>query len=156
MKLGKVSDLFGFTKTEMMVFAFMSGVFLFGLGIYYYKLSGNCKEGKFDYSASDSLFVASSVDDEDSSSKYRKQVLELKPNMPAKKNNLPAEKSIDLNKAGISELSMLPGVGRKTAEKIIEYRKTYGRFKVVDELLEVKGIGPVKFERIKKYIIVVN
>ncbi len=49
---------------------------------------------------------------------------------------------------------MLPGIGIKTAERILAYRKASGRFNSIDELLEVKGIGNSKFDKIKKYIFV--
>ena len=65
-----------------------------------------------------------------------------------------AEKSVNLNEASIEQLSMLPGIGIKTAERILAYRKASGRFNSIDELLEVKGIGNSKFDKIKKYIIV--
>jgi competence protein ComEA len=42
----------------------------------------------------------------------------------------------------------LKGIGKKTAEKIILYRK-YNKFKKLEDLMKVKGIGPKKFEKIK-------
>jgi len=59
---------------------------------------------------------------------------------------------ININTASISELTRLPGIGPKTAEKIYEYRKRFGKFKAVEELLNVKGIGPKKLERIRPYV----
>jgi competence protein ComEA len=47
---------------------------------------------------------------------------------------------------------MLPGIGEKTAEKIIELRTERGKFKKLDELMDVKGIGEVKFNKIKKFL----
>ncbi|MGA7837081.1 MAG: helix-hairpin-helix domain-containing protein, partial [Ignavibacteriaceae bacterium] len=65
---------------------------------------------------------------------------------------IPAEKSINLNTANMKSLMRLPGIGPKTAEKIINYRKLKGKFTSLDELLKVKGIGKVKFSKIKKYL----
>ena len=62
------------------------------------------------------------------------------------------EKSINLNSAGIEELEKLPGIGSKTAEKIIAYREMIEGFKSLDDLLEVKGIGQVKLNKIKKFL----
>lgn len=59
---------------------------------------------------------------------------------------------IDLNTADQSALEMLPGVGPKTAQAILEYRNQHGRFEKVEELLNVKGIGPKKFEKIRSAI----
>jgi len=61
---------------------------------------------------------------------------------------------IDLNNADITALSELPGVGPKTAERIDAYRQANGPFKSVDDLINVKGIGPVKFEKLKPLVTV--
>ena len=61
-------------------------------------------------------------------------------------------KSIDLNSASVSELTKLPGIGQKTAEKIVEFRQQLNGFKVIEDLLKVKGIGNKKFNTIKKYL----
>lgn len=61
-------------------------------------------------------------------------------------------KSIDLNSASVSELTKLPGIGQKTAEKIVEFRQQPNGFKVIEDLLKVKGIGNKKFNTIKKYL----
>lgn len=62
----------------------------------------------------------------------------------------PAHK-INLNKATLEELSLLPAVGPATAAKIIEHRKTNGAFSSVDDLDEIKGIGEKKIEKIRPY-----
>ena len=59
---------------------------------------------------------------------------------------------ISINSAGISELCTLPGIGPKTAQKIIEYREKAGSFLSLEEIMEVNGIGKAKFARIKEYI----
>ncbi|MBR4462432.1 MAG: ComEA family DNA-binding protein [Erysipelotrichaceae bacterium] len=59
---------------------------------------------------------------------------------------------ISINSAGISELCTLPGIGPKTAQKIIEYREKTGSFLSLEEIMEVNGIGKAKFARIKEYI----
>ncbi len=59
---------------------------------------------------------------------------------------------IDINAAGRSELMMLPGIGEKTADRIIEKRREKGGFTSTEDLLEVKGIGPGKYERVRRLI----
>jgi competence protein ComEA len=45
----------------------------------------------------------------------------------------------------------LPEVGPATAETIVEYRRTNGLFRSVDELEEIPGIGPATLEKIKPF-----
>ena len=61
---------------------------------------------------------------------------------------------VNINTADSELLQTLPGVGPKTAERIIEYRETVGRFRTVDDIQNVKGIGPKRYERIKAFITV--
>ena len=59
---------------------------------------------------------------------------------------------IDINKADVSELSTLPGVGIKKAEAIVKYRELNGNFTSVDEIVNVSGIGPKMFAKLNGYI----
>lgn len=63
---------------------------------------------------------------------------------------------INLNSCTIEDLEMIPGIGEKTAEKIIELRQKKHGFKSVEELKEVQGIGEKKFEQIREYVYVIN
>ena len=63
---------------------------------------------------------------------------------------------IDINTAEWWELVLLPGIGEKTARKIIEYRDSHGPFQSVDDLTKVSGIGPVTVEQIQRYVKTVN
>ncbi len=59
---------------------------------------------------------------------------------------------INLNTASKSELMRIPGVGEKTAEKIIEYRQSQ-KFSAPRDIMKIKGIGTKKYEKIKEIII---
>ena len=59
---------------------------------------------------------------------------------------------VNINTADQELLTQLPGIGPVTAEKIIEYRKTNGNFKSIDELTEVKGIGDKTLIKLKPYL----
>lgn len=61
---------------------------------------------------------------------------------------------ININKAGMDELVSLPYIGEVKAKAIIEYRNIYGPFKSIDELDNIKGIGPKTIERLRPYITV--
>jgi competence protein ComEA len=65
-----------------------------------------------------------------------------------------ARAAIDLNSASIADLEGLPGIGRRTAERIVEHRQKNGAFKKIEELMNVKGIGEKSFLRLKPLITV--
>lgn len=58
---------------------------------------------------------------------------------------------IDLNAADEVELERIPGVGPYLARRIVELRERKGRFRDVEELLEVGGIGPARLEAIRRH-----
>ena len=60
---------------------------------------------------------------------------------------------LNINKASAQELAKLKKVGPKYAVRIVEHRQKYGPFKLTEELLEVPGIGPGTYNRIKDQII---
>ena len=59
-----------------------------------------------------------------------------------------------LNTATREALLALPGVGEKTAERILAYRDTYGKFVTVEQLLDVEGIGEGLLEKLRPYVYV--
>lgn len=61
---------------------------------------------------------------------------------------------ININAATIEELDALPGVGPAIAGRIVEYREAYGPFAAIEEITNVRGIGPATFEEIKDLIVV--
>ncbi|MGP3957293.1 ComEA family DNA-binding protein [Nonomuraea sp. 3N208] len=61
----------------------------------------------------------------------------------------PAAAILDLNSATIEQLEQLPGVGEVLAARITEFRDSHGGFTSVEQLREVNGIGPRKFDEIK-------
>lgn len=59
---------------------------------------------------------------------------------------------ININTATEAELVQLPGIGPVTAQKIIDYRESNGKFSNVEDIKNVSGIGDKKFEQIKDKI----
>lgn len=59
---------------------------------------------------------------------------------------------ININTADQATLELLPGIGETYAKRIIEYRETNGGFKAVDELVNIKGIGPKRYEKLRPVV----
>jgi competence protein ComEA len=59
---------------------------------------------------------------------------------------------LDLNRASIDELALIPGIGPKLAERIIVERKARGGYARVEEVCDVRGVGPKTWERIKPFL----
>lgn len=59
---------------------------------------------------------------------------------------------VNINKADLSELTTLPGIGESTARKIIKYREENGNFKDIEDLKNVSGIGESKYSEIEDFI----
>ena len=71
---------------------------------------------------------------------------------PAK--NAPGlEGQININTAKAEQFMLLPGIGKKTADAIIEYCTKNGNFKAVADITKVNGIGAKKLEKIKGYLV---
>ncbi len=61
---------------------------------------------------------------------------------------------LDINSSDAESLDILPGAGRRLTERVVEFRKKYGRFHTVDDLLQVQGIGRKKLEKMRPYLTV--
>lgn len=61
-------------------------------------------------------------------------------------------KLVNINTAGVKELSTLTGIGKAKAQKIIDYREANRGFKSIDEIMKVKGIGKATYEKFKANI----
>jgi competence protein ComEA len=60
--------------------------------------------------------------------------------------------TVDLNAATAEQLEDLPGIGPALAKAIVDHRTRHGRFRTVDGLLEVRGIGPAKLDGLRDLV----
>ncbi|MCU1384872.1 MAG: comEA 2 [Acidobacteria bacterium] len=77
---------------------------------------------------------------------------QAKPTRTAAKAAPASTAIINLNTASASDLEGLPGIGAKTAARIVEYRQKNGPFKKVEELMNVRGVGEKNFLKLKPQI----
>lgn len=146
----------GFTKNEARVIMFLMFVFLLGSALYIFQ--GKRPEAKiFNYRSSDSSFMNQRIrrsydsGDQQKAGSTSPGSPEIK-RVSREKKRLPGKNSISLNNATKADLMRLPGVGEKTALKIIELRRQKGHFRKLEELKEVNGIGEKKFGKILPYL----
>ena len=64
----------------------------------------------------------------------------------------PVGTALDLNTATLEQLDVLPGVGPVTAQRILDWRAAHGRFRSIDQLREVSGIGEARFAQLKDLV----
>jgi competence ComEA-like helix-hairpin-helix protein len=63
-------------------------------------------------------------------------------------------KKVNINTASVAELQTLPRIGPQIAQRIVDFRTKNGKFKRVEEIMKVRGIGEKVFEEIKDKITV--
>ena len=77
------------------------------------------------------------------------EVVTAQPTMPTP---MRAVRLIDINRADLAELDLLPGIGPALGQRIIEYRRQHGPFQTVESIQGVSGIGPRTLEKLRPLI----
>lgn len=62
------------------------------------------------------------------------------------------ELKININVADVAELTLLPGIGEKKAQAIIDYREENGSYQTIEDLMNVSGIGQKTFDKLSSMI----
>ena len=76
------------------------------------------------------------------------------PTATATQGDKPAdcETEVNINTADIEELETLPGIGEVKAQSIVDYRREYGIFGSVEQLVEVRGIGEKTLDKVRNCV----
>ena len=72
----------------------------------------------------------------------------------AQKAKAASTEKVNLNTATQEQLETLPGVGPAMAKRIVEYRTKVGKFAKIEEIINVKGIGEKRFQKMKDRLVV--
>lgn len=171
--MNKFVKMFSFTKSEIKVILFIVTVLTAGYSIKYYRyLSRGNSAMPFDYSVSDSVFIRKSslinneyrthgkTDTSGEKNSYAENYrisedstfMKIKGERSVNKSDDLEGLIININTAGAEELIKLPGIGESTAQKIIDYRNEKKGFRKKEDIMNVKGIGRKKFDKIKLHI----
>lgn len=129
--------MFGFTKNEQKVILFLSVSFVAGGAIKEYQDHRQVLPAPSGSKILDEFAESDAV----TVSAFRKETGESG-----------TFYAVHLNSATRTELERVPGIGPVTAQRILAYRAMNGRFRTVDDLLNVKGIGPKKMLKIRPHV----
>ncbi len=69
---------------------------------------------------------------------------------------LPVSYRVDINTCGWPELAQVSGIGETLARRIVELRSERGGFRHASEIMDVKGIGPKKFQELEAYLLPIS
>ena len=155
MKLFHVlQERFGFTRNETTVLLFLCVTLTAGSGLRWYRnvhAAPPAPLSSYDYAIADSQFAALSRPAPADSGHAPSGGGRTRRHAPA---DTLRPFGINLNRADTTTLVKLPGIGPALAREIVRQRTEHGPFESVDDLLEVKGIGPKKLQKIRPYVAV--
>ena len=100
----------------------------------------------------DALDEAKPLDNADVSSLNPLMILSDQDVLVVPEFNAESAVTVSINTGTLEELDSLPGIGPSTAQSIIDYRNANGLFQTIEDIMNVKGIGEAKFEKMKDMI----
>lgn len=131
---------FGFTRNEIVVVGLLSAGLLTGAAVRSLRGGSPAATG-FSYAETDSQFVRGARAFHDSMRAHQDTGRAAVPVRP-----------VNINDATATELIALPGIGPATAGRILAYRRAHGPFTNVDDLDNIRGIGPATVKRLRPLV----
>ncbi|CAN5462901.1 hypothetical protein BH10BAC6_BH10BAC6_06000 [soil metagenome] len=150
--LSAIQTLTGSTRSEAIVLLVLLGGLLAGYAI---SVWDRVHQARWEDSVV-ARDIAAMLDSTELRSASADSLLSAFPNGPSRATSSAAAHKtaphpLNLNSAPASELASLPGIGVKTAEKIIE-RRAMRPFRTPEDIMDVRGIGQKKFERMRPFL----
>lgn len=71
---------------------------------------------------------------------------------PKTQTEVPSTDKVNLNTATADDLQTIPAIGPALAEKIIDYRTKHGKFNEIEELRNIPGVGKKTFQKLSPYL----
>jgi len=139
-----------FTDKESVAIGFLAITFIIGMGINY--IRDRIAEDRLEETIP--LMLKEIAEFEKTSAMVEARIKEREDTFRLNEDG--SLRYIEINKAGLEALKLLPGIGPVIAERILTRRKNEGPFERVEELLSVKGIGVKKLKKIEKFIVMGN
>jgi len=130
--------MWGFTRPQQSAMLVLLSTFGIGASIWFYRANQPLPEVDPAAAAKLDEFIRAAQND---STQVFSPAIEAS-------RNIKTSTRLDLNAANANELARLPGIGAVMAQRIVDYRETHGRFKSIEELRKVKGIGAKKFAKL--------
>ncbi len=149
--LYRIQQVFHLTRTEALTVLFLTGLFVGGMGVQYYRLH-HASPASFTYAHLDSLFRQAAAYQDTSMVRTDSTRTDSLPATPAPMPPASQKKKVNINTADREALIALPGIGPRLAERILQYRMQHGAFMRVEDLMRVRGIGPRKLERLRPLV----
>jgi len=166
--------MWNLTREEYIVFLFLIGAFLVGMGIKLaggiphpnslpqsqklikVKISGAVRKPGWHTLSDKSLLIEGIKEAGGILPQANLRELKLDSFLKDGEKIYVSSQKVDINRSSLPQLTHLPGIGPTLAQRIINYRREKGRFHTLLELQEIPGIGKKKFQQIKDKITITS